>query len=60
MASPPPEERTLAPVCIAFGPDQLSWLDDHAKTRRTSRSAVVRQAVDLLIKYNRRQPADGL
>jgi hypothetical protein len=43
-------ERTLTPACIAFPPDQLSWLDHHAARQRISRSALVRQAVDALMR----------
>jgi Arc/MetJ-type ribon-helix-helix transcriptional regulator len=48
------EDRNLAPVSVALPPDQVSWLDDHARSNRISRSAVVRQAIDRLMRQQRR------
>jgi Arc/MetJ-type ribon-helix-helix transcriptional regulator len=48
--SPVAEDRNLAPVSVALPPDQVSWLDDHARSNRISRSAVVRQAIDRLMR----------
>lgn len=50
MTAPPAIDRAFNPVSIGMAPDQLSWLDHHARSNRISRSALVRQAVDLLIK----------
>jgi len=47
------EDRNLAPVSVALPPDQVSWLDDHARSNRISRSAVVRQAIDRLMRQQR-------
>ena len=58
MTAAPQADRTLAPVCIALGPDQLSWLDQHAAQHRISRSAAIRLAVDLLIRQQRRRRDD--
>jgi Arc/MetJ-type ribon-helix-helix transcriptional regulator len=50
MASPPPVAPALLPTCVTLPRDQIDWLDQHAAARRISRSALVRQAVDALIR----------
>jgi len=56
----PPADRSLAPVCIALAPDQIHWLDHHARNLRISRSAAIRQAVDALMRQQQRRAANGL
>jgi predicted transcriptional regulator len=45
------------PLAIAFPPDQVEWLTHQARKQRTSRSALVRQAVDALMAQQPRKTA---
>jgi len=60
MASTPQPEPLLIPTCITLPRDQIDWLDRHAASRRISRSALVRQAVDALMRQQQRRAANGL
>jgi Arc/MetJ-type ribon-helix-helix transcriptional regulator len=60
MPPTPEAAPLLAPTCVTLPRDQIDWLDRHAASRRISRSALVRQAVDALMRQQQRRPADGL
>jgi Arc/MetJ-type ribon-helix-helix transcriptional regulator len=60
MTPTPETAPLLAPTCVTLPRDQIDWLDRHAASRRISRSALVRQAVDALMRQQQRRPADGL
>ena len=44
-------------VSVLFDPDQIEALDDYAEQRRTSRTQIVREAVDLWLAKQREQQA---
>lgn len=50
----PATQAAAQPLSIAFPPDQIDWLTAQARARRISRSALIRQAVDLLIQQQHR------
>jgi len=49
MTTTPEAAPLLAPTCVTLPRDQIDWLDRHAASRRISRSALVRQAIDALM-----------
>lgn len=60
MRRMPPAETAAPslPLSIFFASDQVSWLTSEARSRRISRSALVRQAVDALMAQQQQATAD--
>ena len=52
-----PVKRTAVPTSVALDPDQLEKLDLIVKRRRTHRSVLLREAVDLFLAVNSRDAA---
>jgi predicted transcriptional regulator len=52
-----PIKRTAVPTSVALDPDQLEKLDLIVKHRRTHRSVLLREAVDLFLAVNSRDAA---
>ena len=50
-------KRTAVPTSVALDPDQLEKLDLIVRRRRTHRSVLLREAVDLFLAVNSRDAA---